>query len=128
MTRLHLVPVLILLVAASACRPGRPIVGAEERPDTGGTIAGTVRTVANTPLSGRTVTAVDTKTGERYDTTTGVNGGYTIQVPQGLYRLEVQLQQGETLATRPPDTQVNRSDLDPGRDFVVTAAAAGVKP
>ena len=53
--------------------------------------------------------------------TTGINGGYTMKVPEGVYRLEIELQPGETITKQPGETRVNRSDLDPRRDFVITA-------
>ena len=53
--------------------------------------------------------------------TTGTDGGYTIQVPEGTYRLEVQLRQGERVTKQPAETKVNKSDLDPHRDFVITS-------
>ena len=53
--------------------------------------------------------------------TTGTNGGYTLQVPVGTYRLEVQLRDGERVSKQPDQTQINKSDLDSGRDFVITA-------
>jgi hypothetical protein len=57
--------------------------------------------------------------------TTGINGGYTLKVPEGTYRLEIELLPGEAVAKQPEETRVNRSDLDPRRDFVITARRAG---
>jgi hypothetical protein len=62
----------------------------------------------------------ETTTGARYDTTTATNGGYTVQVPEGSYRIEVELRPGETLVKQPEPTHVKNSDLDPGRNFVIT--------
>jgi hypothetical protein len=101
------------------CHPG-PIVDPGPKLEVGGTIAGIVSTAPNAAVSGRKVTAIDTKTGTRFDATTGTNGGYTIKVPQGTYRLEVELQPGETVTKQPAETRVERSDLDSGRDFVIT--------
>jgi hypothetical protein len=58
-------------------------------------------------------------TGTRYDATTGPNGGYTIQVPEGTYRLEVELRPGERVTKQPAETKIDKSDLDPHRDFVI---------
>jgi hypothetical protein len=44
-------------------------------------------------------------------------------VPEGRYPIEVELRPGEALSTRPADTRINNSDLDPHRDFVVTVKA-----
>jgi hypothetical protein len=85
-----------------------------------GTIAGIVSTGSNAALAGRKVTAIETATGKRYEATTGVNGGYTMQVPEGTYRLEVELRQGERVTKQPAETKVDKSDLDPHRDFVIT--------
>jgi hypothetical protein len=71
-------------------------------------------------VPGRKVTAAEATTGARYDTTTATNGGYTVQVPEGTYRIEVELRPGETLVKQPEPTHVNNSDLDPGRNFVIT--------
>jgi hypothetical protein len=114
------------LVISAACHPG-PVVGTGGRPlAVGGTIAGIVSTSGNTAVAGRKVTAVNTETGARLDATTGVNGGFTIKVPEGTYRLELELQPGETIVKQPDETRVNRSDLDPRRDFVITVRPASV--
>jgi hypothetical protein len=92
----------------------------------GGTIAGSVRSSGDAnPLSGRKVTAIDNATGGRYETTTGANGGYTLKVPSGTYRLEVELRAGEAFETRPDATDVGVGDIDSARDFVVTVRRAG---
>jgi len=119
------VPVLLVCVAAlSACHPG-PIVNSQPN-KVGGTIAGIVKTAdAAIAVPGRKVTVIDVKTGERHDTTTGTNGGYTIQVPEGTYRFEIELREGETLAKQPDQTHINNSDLDASRDFVITTRAGG---
>jgi len=101
----------------------RPIAGGIPTPSASGTIAGIVTTADPTVAApGRKVTAINKSTGARYDATTAANGGYTIMVPEGTYRLEIELRAGEALAKHPDDTHVNRSDLDARRDFVITAA------
>jgi hypothetical protein len=55
-----------------------------------------------------------------YEATTGVDGGYTVQVPKGTYHIEVALKAGESCSKRPSDTHINAGDLDPHRDFVIT--------
>jgi hypothetical protein len=118
----------ILLVSAlltTACHPGPVVNAGAKQPSVGGTIAGVVSTPdPAVAVPGRKVTAVETTNGSRYDTTTAANGGYTIQVPQGTYRIEVELRPGEALAKQPDTTRVNNSDLDSGRDFVITAKPA----
>jgi hypothetical protein len=111
--------VLAALLIGAACHPG-PVIDTGPKGPVGGTIAGIVSSDSNVALPTRKVTAINTESGARFDATTGTNGGYTIQVPQGTYRLEVELREGETLAKHPGETKINRSDLDTRRDFVVT--------
>ncbi len=119
---------LVLLVCgaalSAACHPG-PVLSTEQK--VGGTIAGIVKTAdSSVAVPGRKVTAIDVATGARRDTTTGANGGYTIQVPAGTYRLEIELRSGETLTKQPEPTHVGNGDLDPRRDFVITVRSSGV--
>jgi hypothetical protein len=101
---------------------GRAVIDTRAQPEgVGGTIAGTVRANGGTePLSARKVTAINEQTGQRYDVSTASNGGYTVKVPAGKYRLEVELRPGEVITTRPDPTDVNVGDLDPDRNFVLT--------
>jgi hypothetical protein len=110
----------LVLLATLACHPGPVIDTGPKPPSVGGTIAGIVSTEGKAPLADRKVTAIEIASGTRYDATTGANGGYTIKVPQGNYRLEVQLFPGERVVKQPANTRVNKSDLDPHRDFVIT--------
>ena len=111
----------VALLTSLACHPG-PIVDTGPKPvGVGGTIAGIVSTSSNAALAGRKVTAIETAAGQRYDATTGVNGGYTIKVPEGTYRLEVELRPGEKVTKQPAETKINKGDLDSKRDFVITA-------
>lgn len=118
----------ILLMSAflaAGCHPGPVLNAGAKQPPVGGTIAGVVSTPdPAVAVPGRKVTVVETTSGQRYDTTTAANGGYTIKVPEGTYRIEVELRTGEALAKQPDTTKVNNSDLDSGRDFVITAKPA----
>jgi hypothetical protein len=109
-----------LLAVSVACRG--PVITTDPGLKAGGTIAGIVRATGGTiPLATRKVTVINQKTGDRFETTTGVNGGYTIKVPdEGRYRIEVELRQGEVVAKGPEETDINNGDLDPGRDFEIT--------
>jgi hypothetical protein len=113
--------VLISMMVASGCVRG-PVVDSGTKPAAvGGTLSGNVRAAgSNEPLSGRKVTATEVTTGARFETSTAASGGYTMKVPRGKYRLEVELRAGEMLAEKPADTEINASDLDASRDFVVT--------
>ena len=127
MSRLPAGITMVIAVAAAACIARGPVLDTGEKPPgVGGTIAGIVRAAgSNQPLSGRKVTAIEVKSGARHETSTATNGGYTIKVPVGRYRLEVELHPGETLAEKPSETDINTSDLDADRDFVVTVRLPG---
>lgn len=129
---MKLAPALLVGFAAlsAACGPGpmgRPGPVVNTRPNTvGGTIAGIVKTADSAiAVPGRKVTVIEVKTGTRHETTTATNGGYTIQVPEGTYRFEIELRPGEALAKQPEETHVGNSDLDTTRDFVITTRASG---
>ena len=110
-----------LLLLNVACAPRGPIAGAVVPDNVGGTIAGRVTTGAGegTALSSRKVTATNTATGARFEASTATNGGYTMKVPTGTYRLEVELRAGEKVATEPGTTDVNVGDVDADRNFVL---------
>jgi hypothetical protein len=108
-----------VVAAAIGCRPG-PIVNTNPQ-SVGGTIAGVVSTSDSTIAApGRKVTVTEINSHNTYDSTTAVNGGYTIKVPAGTYQIDVELRPGETLAKRPAQTRITNGDLDTGRDFVIT--------
>lgn len=109
------------------CMPRDPIISTGDKPvGVGGTIAGIVRSSGGGgALSGRKVTAVNLTTGEKIETSTAGNGGYTIKVPTGKYRLEVALQPGEVVTEQPADLQINVSDVDSSRNFVIGAKPPG---
>ena len=113
----------LTLVPACAARHGGPVVDNGTKPPAiSGTIAGTVTADASTALSGRKVTATAVDNGFKYAATTATNGGYTIKVPAGhRYRLDVELRSGETLQKQPDATEVMPGDVDPDRNFVITA-------
>jgi hypothetical protein len=117
----------MLVVMTTACRD--TLITTDPGLKVGGTIAGIVRaTDGSVPLVTRKVTAIHQSSGARFETTTGVNGGYTIKVPQeGRYRIEVELRDGEVVAKSPGETTINNGDLDPGRDFEITVRATAKK-
>jgi hypothetical protein len=126
---MRLASALICFAALSAAcgsgiaRPG-PVINTQPA-QVGGTIAGIAKTSdASIAVPGRKVTVIEVKTGARHETTTGANGGYTIQVPEGTYRIEIELRPGETLTRQPGETHVGNSDLDTTRDFVITMRAS----
>jgi hypothetical protein len=118
-TRLSPTLVLGLLLTTTACRTGVPVIDtADKPPDRQGTIAGKVVTDGNAPVVSRVVRAVAAD-GSRFEATTNNAGTYSMRVPPGKYRLEVELRDGERIVKQPAETQVNASDLDPNRDFVI---------
>ncbi|MET0211983.1 MAG: carboxypeptidase-like regulatory domain-containing protein [Vicinamibacterales bacterium] len=110
------------LLLSVGCHPSRPVIDPGPKPVVQGTISGIVGN-GTSPLGGRKITAVNVETGARFDTASTSNGGYTVRVPPGTYRLEFELRAGERLSAAPQPTQVDSGDLDAGRDFVVTVAA-----
>jgi hypothetical protein len=108
-----------VLCASVACHPGQPVVGGDKL-QVGGTISGIVSASGGAvALPSRTVTAVNTATSSKYETTTAANGGYTIKVPEGSYRIELELRTGESLEKQPDEVRIHNGDLDAGRNFVV---------
>ena len=110
-----------LLLSVVGCHPSRPVIDPGPKPEVQGTISGIVGD-GTSPLGGRKITAVNVKTGARFDAASTSTGGYTVRVPPGTYRLEFELRAGEALAMAPEPTVVDGGDLDAGRDFVVTVA------
>jgi hypothetical protein len=117
----HVAIVLTIFLASCASSHGTVIGTGDNPANVGGTISGIVRTSADTPLSGRRVTVVNIETGQKLEASTAVNGGYTIKVPRGNYRIEVELRPGEALSNKPDDVHISTSDIDAGRNFVITA-------
>ena len=113
---------VLLVLSLIACGAARgPVFGSRSKADVGGTISGIVRaSEGSVRLVGRLVTAIEVSTGAKYESSTASNGGYTMQVPKGRYRLVLELRPGESLAKQPEETQIDTSDLDAGRDFLVT--------
>lgn len=120
MSRLAPLALAVLALAGADCRPGKPLVSTVPGENTTpGTIAGAVRTTANDPLPGRTVTATNTDTGRSYTAVTGVTGGFSIKVPPGKYRLVLEMRENEAIAQQPGLIDINQSDLDTDLDIVV---------
>jgi hypothetical protein len=123
MTRPAVAVSLALVLFAPACRTGVPVIDTGSKPPTQeGTIAGHVTTEADAPVTSRVVRAIPIDGGQPYETSTNAAGTYTLKVRPGRYRLEVEVRQGERLVKQPDQTEVNPSDLDPDRDFVLAPA------
>ena len=116
---------VLSLVGCAGARGRGPAIGSSSSSkvaDVGGTISGVVRaSEGSVPLVGRLVTAIEVTTGAKYESQTASNGGYTMKVPKGRYRLELQLRAGESLVKQPEETEIDTSDMDAGRDFLVAS-------
>ena len=115
----RLMPAIVGLLLSLGCHPNRPVLDAGAKADVGGSISGNVTVSGGAGLSARKVTAINTETGMRFDVSTTTTGGYTVRVPRGTYRLELELRGGESLSAQPDPTEVDAGDLDAGRNFVV---------
>lgn len=124
LTALWLCIGVIALVAASGCRRGVPVVDNAPKPaSANGTITGIVHGPPGTSgMANRVVTATNLETGERHQTRTAANGGFTIEASPGKYRVQVELQPGETLIKAPDVVTLDRGDIDSHLEFVVGAA------
>ena len=119
MTFRLLIPATALLLSLG-CHANRPVIDPGPKADVGGSISGNVSASGGAvALGARKVSAINTTTGARFDVSTTTTGGYTVRVPRGTYRLEVELRSGEALSTQPDPTEVDGGDLDAGRNFVV---------
>jgi hypothetical protein len=126
MTGLGLMLGMLALLLSGACRRGVPAVDLGPKPpDAQGTITGIVRGPEGTsPLAGRTVEIVNDGTGERRTVQTGDNGGFTIKLPAGKYRLELPLKAGETIVKRPGLVDLDKGDIDSHVEFVLSSRIA----
>ena len=120
MNRLGLLSILLVLAAGPGCRLGQPIlVSSTGDKTTPGTIGGILSAVGGERLAGRGVHAIPVGGSERYSAVTSVTGGFSIKVPPGEYRLEVDLREGEKVVRSPGVININRSDLDANLEIVV---------
>jgi hypothetical protein len=116
-----------IAMAVSSCAMRDRPIGADRPPMSSGTISGLVRAAgSNAPLAARKVSAVNAATGVTLETSTASNGGYTMKVPVGKYRLQVELRAGESVVEGPTDVEISTSDLDAGRNFVIGVQARPV--
>jgi Carboxypeptidase regulatory-like domain len=117
------VAAFLFVVAAAGCRRGVPVVDVGPKPPVAlGTITGIVRGPEGTSaVVGRSVEVVNVATGEKQSVTTGENGGFTIKLPAGKYRLDLPLRDGETIVKRPGIVDLGRGDIDSHIEFVVAS-------
>jgi Carboxypeptidase regulatory-like domain len=114
---------ILALLLSGACRRGVPAVDLGPKPaNARGTITGIVRgPEGSAPVVGRTVEVIDTVSGEKRSVQTGANGGFTIQLPAGKYRVELPLRDGETLVKRPGIVDLGKGDIDSHIEFVLSS-------
>ena len=116
-------PILWGILMLAACQHPGPVLDFGSRPPSvGGTISGIVTTTdSSISAENRQVTVTNVQTATRYQARTAIDGGYTIQVPEGTYHIEVALEPGELYTKRPENTHIDKSDLDLHLDFVIAA-------
>ena len=109
-----------LLILLAACRPGVPVVDPSEKPPSlDGTVSGHLATTGGERVPGRKIELVEIATGSRHSVTTDANGAFTVKVPPGKYRLDVELQSGERVEKAPKQIDINESDLDSNLEIVI---------
>ena len=111
-----------ILMLAACQHPGPVLDFGSRPPSVRGSISGIV-TTADSSISAenRQVTVTNVRTATRYEVRTATDGGYTIQVPEGTYHIEIALEPGELYAKRPENTHIDKGDLDLHLDFVIAA-------
>jgi hypothetical protein len=110
--------------AGVACRRGVPVLDAGPKPPTmDGTISGRLMTEDDASrLVSRRVEAVNINTGDTRAVSTSTDGGFTLKVPPGKYRLRIELRPGEAIAKAPETIDINPSDMDNDVEIVITPA------
>jgi hypothetical protein len=114
--RLTLVVAVMLVSVAggNACRHDVLVADAGSKPPTpAGTLSGQLQTPGNgAAVVGRTVTAINNADGQRFEVRSNNTGGFTLRVPPGSYRIEVEQRPGEAVTGAPTDQKVGPSDID----------------
>jgi hypothetical protein len=120
---------MAVLLTLAACRQGVPVVDLGPKPPAAhGTIAGLVLGSGNTGLPNRTVEVVNVATGERHTAVTAENGGFSIELPHGKYRVSVELRPGESLTRKPGIVDLDRGDIDSHVEFAVSTTRGARRP
>ena len=121
---------MVALLYSGACRRGMAAIDLGPKPPVAqSTITGIVRGPEGAgAMVGRTVELINVATGEQHTATTASNGGLTIELPHGRYRLELPLRDGEILSKRPGTVDLDRGDIDSHIEFVVSGARTARRP
>lgn len=111
-----------------ACRRGVPVVDPGQAPPTlDGTISGRLTTPGDASrLVGRRIEVINVDTGARRTVSSSSEGGFTVKVPPGKYRLQVELRPGEAIVRGPDVIQINQSDVD--SNVVIEISATAPRP
>lgn len=119
---------LLMLIAGffagAACRRGVPVVDpGQAPPTTDGTISGRLMTPGDASrLVGRRVEVINIETGDRRSVSSSSDGGFTVKVPPGKYRIQIELRPGEAIVRGPETVDINQSDVDSNIVFEISAA------
>jgi Carboxypeptidase regulatory-like domain len=97
-----------------------PVVDPSAKPPSlDGTVSGHLATIGGERVAGRKIQLVEINTGSRHSVTTDANGAFTVKVPPGKYRLDVELLSGERVEKAPKQIDINESDLDSNLEIVI---------
>jgi hypothetical protein len=109
-----IVVLLACTAVTGACRHAVMVADAGPKPPPAeGTISGLLQTPGNgAAVVGRKVTVINNADGRRYEVSTNNTGGFTVKVPAGTYRIEVEQQPGEVVTGAPTAQHVGASDID----------------
>jgi hypothetical protein len=111
-----------VLIHGAGCRSAAPLLGSDREP-AHGTVSGVVAGPDGVaPVRGRLVEAIRVETRQRYSAVTSAAGSYTIKLPSGRYRLEVEFAEGEETARSPGVVDVDERELVTEVDFVLGGA------
>jgi hypothetical protein len=112
----------LTVFAAAGCRRGVPALDTSPQAATEprGTISGTIRgPEGTTAVEGRIVDVIDITTNHRQRVMTDRNGGFSLALDPGDYRVVLTLLDGEAIVRGPGVIHVDRTDVDAEADFVI---------
>ena len=113
---------LFMLLSIGCTRAAPGIERSSDGSPSLATLTGTVRGPRGaSSIEGRPVEVINIETNERHRVTTNARG-FAIKVKPGKYRVQVALQDGESLIRQPGVMHVSRSDDDAHADFVIESA------
>ena len=113
----------LLMLLSVGCRQAAPVTDRSVADKNGmGTLTGTIRgPQGGGPVAGRAVEVINIDTNERQQVTTNA-AGFTLKVKPGKYRVQVALQDGESIVKQPGLMQVSTAEAGARADFVIDSA------